>query len=79
MFGCGQNLYIGTTLDILFPSNHNIHKSSCEWCDLTEKVIYVCALYIGTTLDIIFPSNHNIHKSSSGLYFWGSDPIIEIF
>ena len=32
MFGCGQNLYIGTTLDILFPSNHNIHKSLCGLC-----------------------------------------------
>ena len=35
-------------LDILFSSNHNIHKSSCgyinfgECCDLTKKVYLIC-------------------------------------
>ena len=30
-------------------------------------------------LDILFSSNHNICKSSCGLYFWASDPLIDIF
>ena len=30
-------------------------------------------------LDILFPSNHNIHTSSYGLWFWASDPLIDIF
>ena len=35
--------------------------------------------YTRLELDIFFSSNHNIHKSLSGLCFWASDSLIEIF
>ena len=46
-----------------------------NWVGINWKLVvkYVCIL------DILFSSNQEIHKSSHGLYFWASDPLIEIF